>query len=121
MAGLSNQSTGCEKIKKSTLLTISALICLIITSTVGPVLAQTSQVEWSPTFRGNYNRTGTYSAQAPLNNQTLWVFPTKNSIEYTSPAVVNGVVYAASHDHYVYALNAETGHMLWSFETGALC
>ena len=36
----------------------------------------------------------------------------------SSPAVVNGVVYIGSDDGNVYALNASTGAMLWSFTTG---
>jgi eukaryotic-like serine/threonine-protein kinase len=37
---------------------------------------------------------------------------------YSSPAVVNGVVYIGSDDDNVYALNAEDGTKLWSFQTG---
>jgi hypothetical protein len=37
---------------------------------------------------------------------------------YSSPAVVNGVVYVGSRDHNVYALNASTGAKLWSYATG---
>jgi hypothetical protein len=37
----------------------------------------------------------------------------------SSPAVVNGVVYVGSSDHNVYALNASTGALLWSFATGS--
>ena len=107
-----------ENVNKPNSLIISALLCLITASVVAPVFAQSSTVEWSTTFRGNYERTGTYTSQTPLNNQTLWFFSTKNSVEYTSPAVVNGVVYIASHDRYVYALDAATGRMIWSFQTG---
>ena len=37
---------------------------------------------------------------------------------YSSPAVVNGVVYVGSSDSNVYALNATTGKVTWSFTTG---
>ena len=46
-----------------------------------------------------------------------WSFATGN-IVYSSPAVVNGVVYVGSGDNNVYALNASTGAKLWSFATG---
>jgi outer membrane protein assembly factor BamB len=36
----------------------------------------------------------------------------------SSPAVANGVVYVGSGDHNVYALNASTGALLWSYTTG---
>ena len=37
---------------------------------------------------------------------------------WSSPAVVNGVVYVGSFDNNVYALNASTGAKLWSYTTG---
>ena len=37
---------------------------------------------------------------------------------HSSPAVANGVVYVGSNDGNVYALNASTGAMLWSYTTG---
>ena len=49
--------------------------------------------------------------------QMLWSFTT-GSGERSSPAVANGVVYVGSGDHNVYALNANTGALLWSFATG---
>ena len=36
----------------------------------------------------------------------------------SSPAVANGVVYIGSDDNNVYALNANTGALLWSYTTG---
>jgi glucose dehydrogenase len=38
----------------------------------------------------------------------------------TSPAVANDVVYVGSDDKNVYALNATTGALLWSYATGNL-
>ena len=37
---------------------------------------------------------------------------------YSSPAVAGGLVYVGSTDHRVYALNASTGAMVWSYRTG---
>ncbi len=36
----------------------------------------------------------------------------------SSPAVANGVVYVGSRNSNVYALNASTGALLWSYTTG---
>ena len=47
----------------------------------------------------------------------LWSFATGSFI-YSSPAVVNGVVYVGSEDHSLYALDAHSGTKLWSFTTG---
>jgi outer membrane protein assembly factor BamB len=46
----------------------------------------------------------------------LPAFKTGNQI-VSSPAVANGVVYATSTDDTVYALNATTGALLWSYVT----
>jgi outer membrane protein assembly factor BamB len=47
----------------------------------------------------------------------LWSFTTGGWV-VTAPAVVNGVVYAGSDDHSLYALDAVTGGLLWSHATG---
>jgi outer membrane protein assembly factor BamB len=44
----------------------------------------------------------------------LWSYATGNGVN-SSPAVVNGVVYVSSYDGNVYALNASTGALLWSY------
>ena len=46
-----------------------------------------------------------------------WRYPT-GSLIYSSPAVVNGVLYIGSYDNSVYALDARTGTKLWSYATG---
>jgi outer membrane protein assembly factor BamB len=48
----------------------------------------------------------------------LWTHLTQMQIEYSSPAVVDGVVYFGSNDNRVRAVNASTGHEIWSFLTG---
>jgi outer membrane protein assembly factor BamB len=58
-----------------------------------------------------------------LNTSTVgrlslsWSYTTGNQV-YSSPAVVNGVIYVGSLDNNVYALNAASGAQLWSFTTG---
>jgi outer membrane protein assembly factor BamB len=37
---------------------------------------------------------------------------------HSSPALSCGIVYAGSSDRYFYALNAETGALVWKFKTG---
>ena len=54
--------------------------------------------------------------QPPRAGSLAWKFPTGAAI-WSSPAVVNGVVYFGSEDHYVYALNAKTGKELWKYPT----
>ena len=49
----------------------------------------------------------------------LWTFvaDTPDDLMTVSPTVGDGVVYAASYEGVVYALDAETGDVRWSFET----
>ena len=47
----------------------------------------------------------------------LWSFTTGGWV-IPAPAVVDGVVYAGSDDHSLYALDAETGSLQWSHATG---
>jgi eukaryotic-like serine/threonine-protein kinase len=44
-------------------------------------------------------------------------FSTFHSLAFTPPAVSHGMVYVGSTDHYVYALDALTGHRIWRFAT----
>jgi serine/threonine-protein kinase len=46
-----------------------------------------------------------------------WALPLGGQI-YSSPAVVDGVVYIGSMDHKLYAIDAATGQLRWSFLTG---
>ena len=47
----------------------------------------------------------------------LWNYTTGGGV-YSSPAVVDGVVYIGSDDDNVYALNATNGAKLWNYTTG---
>ena len=95
------------------------LLCLSMFSAFAPkVKAQQSTVDWWPIFHHDLTHTGYSTSTVPLTNQLLWSYPTVNSVDYSSPAVINGVVYVGSDDHYVYALNAATGAYIWSYKTG---
>ncbi len=74
--------------------------------------------DW-PVFRYDQANTGSAGSEDISPNGTLkWSFSAGDAI-HSSPAVVNGVVYFGSRDHYLYALDAETGQQIWSFETGS--
>ena len=94
------------------------LLCLPIFSAFSPNTKAQSTVDWWPTFHHDPTHTGDSTSTAPLSNQLLWNYTTGNSINYSSPTVLNGVVYFGSVDHYVYALNAATGAYIWSYKTG---
>lgn len=73
---------------------------------------------WSPTFHRDFARTGYSNSSGPLTNHTLWAFSAQMDIEYSSPAIVDDVVYFGSNDRRVYAVNATTGEKIWSYLTG---
>src|SRR5262249_54966011 len=47
----------------------------------------------------------------------VWSTPMLGSVGLSSPAVVNGVLYAASSAHQLSALDATTGNSIWNFDT----
>ena len=57
----------------------------------------------------------------PPEESLLWQYRTGNEGELVivSPTVADGAVFAGSHNDHVYALDAETGDLLWSFETAS--
>ena len=81
--------------------------------------AQSGSVDWWPMFHHDLNHTGYSTSRAPKTNQTLWSYTTGSSILWSSPAVADGRVYVGSADYKVYALNASTGSLIWSYTTGA--
>src|SRR5712691_8004458 len=83
--------------------------------------AVTVNTNWAQ-FRYSESRTGSNPHEnvlAAANVAQLvkdWSSGTRWFVQ-SSPAVVNGVVYAGSDDHKVYALNAATGSRRWTFTT----
>jgi outer membrane protein assembly factor BamB len=98
---------------------------------VNSVLVQTLQVVWSP---GQYISTtdGHLYALNASNGAKLWSFGVclasttlsgttncrPSGVYGSSPAVANGVVYITSNSS-LYALNASTGALLWSYDTSS--
>lgn len=73
-----------------------------------------------PMFRGNAARTGEMPGPGPSLDKPIvvkWKFPTGGQI-VSSPSIVNGVLYIASDDSHLYAIDADTGSVGWSFSTG---
>lgn len=46
---------------------------------------------------------------------TNWTFPTEQGV-WSEPLVIDGVLYFASLDHFVYALDANTGEEIWRLD-----
>jgi outer membrane protein assembly factor BamB len=72
--------------------------------------------DW-PLFRGDPLMTGVGSAKLPEQLEERWTFKAGDTIE-GSPAVVDGVVYVASLDKHLYALDLTTGKLKWKVKLG---
>src|SRR5882757_2092919 len=65
------------------------------------------------TFHGNVARTGVYESAGPVQLKGVkWTFKTGGAI-VASPAVADGVVYIASMDGHLFAIDQETGKEKW--------
>jgi polyvinyl alcohol dehydrogenase (cytochrome) len=63
---------------------------------------------------------GSWAALDATTGSFLWQIadPTPGAIDVGSLSVANGVLYTDSYSGYVYAINAATGSILWSYNTG---
>jgi outer membrane protein assembly factor BamB len=75
---------------------------------------------WWPMFRHDPTHTGYSTSTAPSTNETLWNYTTNSfwlgGVD-SSPAVADGMVFIGSNDGKVYALNASTGALAWTYTT----
>jgi outer membrane protein assembly factor BamB len=92
-----------------------ARLILILTFWFGA--ASIADADW-PLFRGNALMTGVGAAKLPEQLDERWTFKAGDMIE-GAPAIVDGVVYAASLDKHLYALDLATGKQKWKVKLGA--
>jgi len=79
-------------------------------------LARTVDVDWSTFHQGN-DRQGFSSVDvAPITNRTKWIFNTSGYI-FSSPIIVDDVVYIGSNDKNIYAINLTSGSKIWNYTT----
>jgi outer membrane protein assembly factor BamB len=84
------------------------------------VLSPASLAADSPMFRADAAHSGIYNAAGvPSFTKVKWQFHTGGRV-YSSPAIVKGVVYFGSTDHYLYAVDQQTGALKWKAKTGSL-
>jgi outer membrane protein assembly factor BamB len=98
---------------------ILVIVCSLFVSLSSISIAQaavTNSYAWN-TLQGNERRTGYTESPAPDSNQTYWKFQTGGPI-MSSPVASAGMVFVASTDGYLYAVNATTGAKIWDFLIG---
>lgn len=112
---------------------------LYVASTDGIVYAfeaRTGDIQWtsdlgadidtSPTvsegaiYVATYSPTPNLYALSTSDGSPLWSSPLDSAVDFASPAVSNGVVYATSLGGEVYAFDAGTGSRLWTTTPGGL-
>ncbi|MDD2798048.1 MAG: SUMF1/EgtB/PvdO family nonheme iron enzyme [Bacteroidales bacterium] len=71
------------------------------------------------TFHNNNKRTGEFlkTGVPSPKIQTKWTYTTGGKVQ-SSPVVINDTLYVGSDDAKVYAINAKTGALIWSYTTG---
>jgi outer membrane protein assembly factor BamB/SAM-dependent methyltransferase len=84
---------------------------------ISDLKSQIANSDW-PTYRQNAGRTGVTKGKAPAELKPRW--ETKLSTKASAPVIAAGKVFVADIDaHAVCALDAASGHPLWSYTTGA--
>jgi outer membrane protein assembly factor BamB len=79
---------------------------------------QYSSADW-PVFRGDPRMTGTSTSKLPDKLDERWTFQCQQAVE-SAPAIADGVVYVASADKHLYALDLATGKPKWKTQLGPM-
>lgn len=78
---------------------------------------EVSDLDWA-TYRGNLQRSGSSRAKVGRVSELKWHYHPERSYVPCDPSAANGLVFATGEDGIVRALDAETGHLRWQFQTG---
>jgi outer membrane protein assembly factor BamB len=81
-------------------------------------IANADGADW-PLFRGTPSMQGVGEAKLPDKLEERWVFKAGNSVE-GAPAVMGNVVFVASLDKHLYALDLVTGKEKWKAKLGPM-
>ena len=93
---------------------VTVLVSMIFLSSL--VLLPLASADWSM-FRSNSAHNGVGTGKPAFIPTLLWKSNTGGAV-YSSPTVVNGVVYIGSLDGNVYALNSGDGAKIWNCTVG---
>jgi len=104
------------KMKRKSIAAIMATLFLVSVFSVTFSVRTITNEDW-PMFHHDLALSGVSDSTAPNTNATLWITPTETAF-YSSPAVVDGMLYIGGMDGKLYALDANTGQIKWTFQTG---
>ena len=99
---------------------IYPILTLILTLTMFTVIGVASadnSDDW-PMFHHDLALSGYSSSDAPSTNAMAWIYDTGSEI-YSSPAVVDGILYVGAMDGNLYAVKANSGSLAWTYNAGA--
>ena len=91
---------------------------LLAMGSVLSLIATATAADW-PVFRGDARMSGNGVAKLPDQLQERWTFKAGDSIE-GAPAIVGGIVYLASMDKHLYAVDLATGKEKWKVKLGPM-
>ena len=85
-------------------------LIILLLAACSPVFAQEAM------FRGNARHTGVYDGPGVAQfTRIKWQFHTDGAV-ISSPVIAGGMLFAGSSDHFLYALDAESGVFKWKFK-----
>lgn len=88
---------------------------------VSPLLlllwASTSHTDDWPMYLHDPCRTGATAEEVEIPTEVLWRFSPPSSHSVTSPVISGNTVLVGASNHTMYALSADTGQLLWEFQT----
>ncbi len=90
------------------------LLFLIIFLLVNVKFVLSSEVIWN-TYRGNTQRWGYSDSQ--FSPPLMEAFRYNSNATFSSPIYANGKIFVGSGDKNLYCFDAETGNILWTYET----
>src|SRR4051794_27983616 len=98
--------------------TLVLCLCVFVSSSDASWAMQSNQAgsDWSQ-FRGNARLTGIAASDVPANPSLKWTYEGGESFE-SSPAIADGVVYAAAGNGEILAIDLATGKLRWKRPTG---
>src|SRR5687767_10583303 len=91
-----------------------ALLCSALYVLAAEVEPKQKAGDW-PLFRRTAEQTGATTAKAPEKLEVIWQFATGDAVE-SAVAVADGVVFAASMDEHLYAIDLNTGKEKWKYK-----